>query len=184
MRFPRYLTWFVLCLFGLLSACGTSPRYAQDYKSGTDFSNLKTYTWRSLNVEVAGTPDVFIQRLVDEQLQLQGFARVADQADLIVDMQVFSRISAGSNTSLGIGIGVPIGNRGSIGLGTSSPLGRGKEEGVMVIDLTHASTNTLIWRGNAEGIPLIQFKLGAEQKLRDSIAKILAPFPPQAAPKP
>ena len=79
---------------------------------------------------------------------------------------------------IGIGIGLPIGTNGSIGLGTSSPLGKGKQEGVMVIDITQAATNTLIWRGNAEAIPLINFTLGAEQKLRASIAELLTPFPP------
>ena len=102
-------------------------------------------------------------------------------ADLLIDMQVFSRVSTGGNTSIGIGIGLPVGGNGSIGLGTSQILGKGKQEGVIVIDITQTSSNTLIWRGNAEGIPLINFSLKAEQKLRESVSKLLAPFPPQTA---
>jgi len=166
-----------LCLL-LLTAC-SNIHYAQDYKSGTDFSSLKTYAWRSASVDISGAQKPFLQRLVDEQLQSQGYLHTQDNADFVVDMQIFSRTSTGSNVSLGIGIGLPIGRNGSIGLGSSSPLGRGKQEGVIIIDIVQASTNTLIWRGNAEGIPLITFTLGAEHKLRESIAHILTQFPPK-----
>lgn len=181
MQSKQYLPYvMVLCFIFLLSAC-TNTRYTQDYKTGTDFSGLKTYSWRAVTVDVSGTQKPFLQRLVDEQLQSQGYTRAKENGDFLVDLQVFSRVGARSNTSIGIGIGLPIGSNGSIGLGTSSPLGKGKQEGVMVIDITQANTNTLIWRGNAEAIPLINFTLGAEQKLRESIAKLLTPFPPQIA---
>ncbi len=178
MHYKKHLHYVMaLCATFLLTAC-TSIHYTQDYKSGTDFSALKTYSWRAITVEVSGTPRPFLQRLIDEQLQSQGFTQAKDNPDFLVDLQVFSRVGARSNTSIGIGIGLPIGTNGSIGLGTSSPLGKGKQEGVMVIDITQAATNTLIWRGNAEAIPLINFTLGAEQKLRASIAELLTPFPP------
>lgn len=179
MRVHKYLPSFViLCFLYFITAC-SNTRYAQDYKSGTDFSGLKTYSWRAVTVDISSAQKPFLQRLVDEQLQAQGYTQINEQADFFVDMQVFTRTSAGGNTSIGIGVGLPVGRNGNIGLGTSSPFGKGKQEGVIVIDLTQTDTNTLIWRGNAEGIPLINFKLGAEQKLRESIAKILAPFPPQ-----
>lgn len=174
----RLPSLIIFCLLFFIAAC-SNTRYAQDYKSGTDFSRLKTYSWRAVTTDISGTQAPFLQRLVDEQLQTQGYTRVNEKSDFIVDMQVFARVSAGSNTSLGIGIGLPIGRHGSFGLGTSSPLGKGKQEGVIVIDLTQTDSNTLIWRGNAEAIPLINFTLGAEQKLRESIAKILMPFPPK-----
>lgn len=178
-HYKRLSSLAIVCLLFLIGAC-SNTRYAQDYKSGTDFTHLKTYSWRAVTVDISGAQKPFLQRLVDEQLQAQGYTRVNENADFFIDMQVFSRVSARSNTSIGIGVGVPIGRSGNIGLGTSSPLGKGKQEGVIVIDLTQTNSNTLIWRGNAEGIPLINFTLGAEQKLRDSIAQILAPFPPQS----
>lgn len=166
----------------LLSAC-TSIKYADDYKTGTDFGGLKTYSWRAVTVDIGGTDKSFLQTLADEQLKAQGFVPATDNADLLIDMQVFSRISAGGNTSIGIGIGLPVGNNGSIGLGTGQSLGKGKQEGVIVVDITQTSSNTLIWRGNAEGIPLINFSLKAEQKLRESFSKLLTPFPPQSTAK-
>lgn len=164
----------------LLSAC-TSIKYADDYKSGTDFTGLKTYHWRAITVDVGGVDNAFLQSLADEQLRAQGFVLADTSADLLIDMQVFSRISTGGNTSIGIGIGLPVGNSGSIGLGTGQTLGKGKQEGVIVIDITQTTSNALIWRGNAEGIPIINFSLRAEQKLRDTFTQLLQPFPPSPA---
>lgn len=164
----------------LLGAC-TSIKYSDDYKTGTNFTGLKTYNWRAITVDVAGVDKSFLQNLADERLRAQGFVLADTSADLLIDMQVFSRISTGGNTSIGIGIGLPVGNSGSIGVGTGQTLGKGKQEGVIVIDITQTSSNTLIWRGNAEGIPLINFSLKAEQKLRESFTQLLQPFPPSTA---
>ncbi|HSX51802.1 MAG TPA: DUF4136 domain-containing protein [Cellvibrio sp.] len=166
----------------LLSAC-TNTKYTDDYKSGTDFSGLKTYSWRAVTVDIGGIDKQFLQNLADAQLRAQGFVPAENNADFLVDMQVFSRISAGGNTSIGIGIGMPVGSHGGIGMSTGQTVGKGKQEGVIVIDITQANNNTLIWRGNAEGIPLINFSLKAEQKLRESFSQLLTPFPPRATAK-
>lgn len=167
-------------LLTLLSAC-TTTKYTDDYKTGTDFSGLKTYSWRAVTVDIGGINQAFLQNLADEQLRAQGFIPTDNNADFVVDMQVFSRISSGGNTSIGIGIGMPVGSHGGVGMSTDQTVGQGKQEGVIVIDITQASSNTLIWRGNAEGIPLINFSLKAEQKLRESFSQLLSPFPPQPA---
>lgn len=179
MRSPVSLS-LMSGLLLLLSACA-SIQYADDYKSGTDFSGLKTYSWRAVTVDIGGIDKTFLQNLADAQLRAQGFIPAAEKADLLIDMQVFSRISRGGNTSIGFGIGLPVGSNGSIGIGTGQTLGQGKQEGVIVVDVTQVSSNQLIWRGNAEGIPLINFSLKAEQKLRESFSKLLTPFPPQTA---
>jgi hypothetical protein len=179
---PKFITlkhWLLLLLATAVYGC-SSPRILQDFKSGTDFSQLKTYSWRSATIEIPGIGAPYLQQLADEQLQAQGFVPTKEKADFLVDMQGFSRVSSGGNTSIGIGLGLPIGRHGSIGLGTGQMLGKGKQEGVVVIDITQADTNTLIWRGNAEGIPLINFSLKAEQKLRETFAQLLTQFPPQS----
>lgn len=171
-------TALMAVLFLLLSAC-TNIKYADDYKSGTDFSGLKTYNWRAISVDIGGIDKSVLQKIADEQLRAQGFILADTSAEILIDMQVFSRVSTGGNTSIGIGIGLPVGRHGSIGLGTGQTLGQGKQEGVIVLDITQTSSNQLIWRGNAEGIPLMHFSLKAEQKLRETFSKLLAPFPPQ-----
>ncbi|WP_062061648.1 DUF4136 domain-containing protein [Cellvibrio sp. OA-2007] len=179
MRLFTY-TGLLSVMLMLLSAC-TNIQYADDYKSGTDFSGLKTYNWRAISVDIGGIDKTVLQKIADEQLHAQGFILADTSAELLIDMQVFSRVSKGGNTSIGIGIGLPVGRNGSIGLGTGQTLGKGKQEGVIVIDITQTSSNQLIWRGNAEGIPLIHFSLKAEQKLRETFNKLLTPFPPQTA---
>lgn len=162
----------------LLSACA-QIRYGDDFKSGTDFNNLKTYQWRSTTVDIGGTDKNLLQQLADAQLRAQGFSPSDSAPDFLLDLQVFSRVSSGGNTSIGIGIGMPVGRHGSIGLGTGKLLGQGKQEGVIVVDITQAQSNTLIWRGTAEGIPLINFSLKAENKLRETFTQLLQQFPPQ-----
>lgn len=177
-----YSIALLTALLVLLSAC-TTTRYADDFKTGTDFSGLKTYSWRAVTVDIGGVDQIFLQNLADDQLRAQGLVKVESNSDLLLDMQVFSRASSGGNTSIGIGVGLPVGRHGSVGLGTGQALGKGKQEGVIVVDITQVSSNTLIWRGNAEGIPLINFSLRADNKLRDSFSKLLSPFPPTAAAK-
>lgn len=166
----------------LLGACA-QIRYSDDFKSGTEFNNLKTYQWRSVAVDIGGTDKDFLQQLADAQLRAQGFIPTDKDPDLLLDLQAFSRVSTGGNTSIGIGIGMPVGRHGSVGLGTGKLLGQGKQEGVIVVDVTQTKSNILIWRGTAEGIPLINFSLKAEHKLSDSFAQLLQQFPPKASAK-
>ncbi len=166
----------------LLTAC-TNIRYGNDFKAGTDFTDLKTYQWRGVTVDINGTNEEFMRRLADDQLRARGFTPSDNSPDLLIDMQVFSRVSSGGNTSIGIGVGMPVGRHGNIGLGTGQILGRGKQEGVIMLDITQANTNVLIWRGTAEGIPLINFSLKAENKLRESFTQLLQQFPPNPSTK-
>lgn len=177
----RVYVLLTLVVTFLLSGCA-SVHYANDYKSDTQFNNLKTYHWRAVTVDIGGTDQALLQRLADNQLAAQGFTLDKNQPDFLVDLQVFSRQSRGGNSSIGIGIGMPVGRHGNVGLGTSQLLNKGKQEGVILVDITRASDNALIWRGSAEGIPLIQFSLSAEQKLGDTMKQLLGPFPPKSAP--
>lgn len=167
-----------LLLLLLVSGCA-SVKYADDFKSGTDFSQIKTYSWRAANVEIAGADKPSLQAMIDAQLQSQGYQLATENADVLLDLQLFSRTSKGGNTSIGIGIGLPIGRHGSFGLGTGQTLGKGKQEGVMIIDITERASNSLIWRGNAEAIPLIYFTLKSEPKLKETIRQTLIQFPPK-----
>ncbi|ACE86173.1 DUF4136 domain-containing protein [Cellvibrio japonicus] len=176
-RHSLFSPWLLL-LSIILVGCA-SPKYQQDSKSGAVLNDLHTYQWRSLDVEIAGANKAQIQQLLDEQLLRQGYRLATDKPDMLLDLQAFSRVSQGGNTGIGIGIGLPVGRHGSVGLGTSQILGRNKQEGVVVLDITRTDNNTLVWRGSAESLPLSYFELGKEQKLRDSLNKLLAQFPPQ-----
>jgi hypothetical protein len=178
MKISRILFLFFLAVITTLSGCA-SVKYGTDFKSGTDFNPVKTYSWRAATINIPGANQVYLQGLIDEQLQTQGYQKVESAADVLVDLQLLSRVSRGGNTSIGIGLGLPVGRHGSIGLGTGQTMGRGKQKGVLIIDITDASSNALIWRGNAEEIPLIYFSLQSEPKLREIIQKVLIQFPPK-----
>lgn len=173
----RLALWLIASLF-LLGAC-SHAKYQQDFKSGTDFSQLKTYSWRSAEVQIPGANSAYMQGLIDDQMRLQGYQKLQAGGDMWLDLQGFTRISQGGNSSIGIGIGLPIGRHGSIGLGTGQVIGRGSQEAVLVLDITRAADNILVWRGNAGGLALSYFKLNSEPKLRDTIRQLLIQFPPR-----
>jgi len=169
----------LLLLVALLLAACAGTKYQQDFREGTNFENLNSYTWRKMNSEVQGVDNIKLQRLADQQLSLQGFTRTDSEPDMLLDMTLITRISTGSSTGIGLSVGIPIGRSGSIGLGGGKSVPNDKFEGVLLVDITEANSNTLIWRGSAEGVPMEDFSLKAEDKLAEVIAKLLAQFPPQ-----
>jgi Domain of unknown function (DUF4136) len=172
------ITSLLLSLIGLLGSCA-NVKYVNDYKSDTDFSGLKTYNWRAVDSTINGLDATRLKQLANWQLQAQGFQFATDNPDMLIDLQTFTRQSTGGGTSIGIGLGLPVGNSGSIGLGTSQLLNKNKQEGVIVMDITKASSTQLIWRGNAEKIPLKQFNLKSEPQLSAVMARLVAQFPPK-----
>ena len=170
-----------LCLLLLtvlfLNGCA-STKYNQDYRPGTDFSNLHTYSWRNASSDIAGVDTARLQGFADQQLRTQGYSRVASGGDMLLDMNIISRVSTGRSTGIGLSFGIPIGQHGSIGVGSGKSISNDKLEGVILIDITKAASNSLLWRGSAEGIPLKDFSLQSEAKISSAISQLLAQFPP------
>jgi hypothetical protein len=175
---PKVLFRFWLLLALAISGCA-SPKYNQDFKPDTDFSQLKTYNWRNMSSEMAGVNSQQLQRLADSQLASQGFTRTETNPEMLLDMTVVARISTGSSTGLGLSIGLPIGRHGSIGLGGGKSVPNDKQEGIIIVDITESLSNNLLWRGSAEGIPMKNFSLQGEQQLAAVLGKLLSQFPPR-----
>jgi len=173
--------WVRLCLLFLVFATSgcVSTKYSQDYNPETNFSNLKTYDWRTSSSEIAGVDHQLLQQLADQQLARQGYTRTADEPDLLLDMTVATRTRSDSSTGIGLSVGIPLGRHANIGVGGGKSLPRDKQEGIILVDVSMRETNHLIWRGNAEGIPLKDFSLGAEQKLADILRQLLSQYPPK-----
>lgn len=170
----------LMLLIAILFLTGCAgPKYQQDYRPTTDFSHLKTYNWRQISSEIAGTDKQQIQNLADRQLTAQGFTRVASNPDFLLDMTLVTRISTGSSTGIGLSVGVPIGPRGSIGVGGGKSVPNDKLRGVIVVDATDTASNSIIWRGSAEEIPMDNFSLRSEDRLAAVLAKLLQQFPPR-----
>lgn len=177
----RHLTLITVGLsLLLLLGCTATPKVSQDSRQGETFNDLRSYSWRSLNIQVAGISDSQVGKVIDQQLGLRNYRYQETQADMLIDVQVFPRTRQGASTGIGIGIGLPVGRHGSIGLGTGQLLdGKNKVAAVIIVDITRASTNELVWRGTAEDLPLAYFELANEAKLRQSISDLLDQFPPR-----
>ena len=169
--------WF-LALVLIMCGCA-STKYNQDFKPGTDFGGHGTYNWLNTSSDIPGVSAQQIQRQADTQLASQGFSHTESNPDLLFDMKIVSRISTGSSTGLGLSIGLPIGRHGSIGLGGGKSMPNDKQEGIIIVDITDASTDSLIWRGSAEGVPLQYFSLSNEAKLAEVLRKLLSQYPPK-----
>lgn len=170
-----------LCLLLLVFATSgcVSTKYSQDYNPETNFSNLKTYDWRTSSSEIAGINHQLLQQLADRQLSSQGYTRTATEPDLLFDMTVATRTRNDSSTGIGLSVGIPLGRFANIGVGGGKSLPRDKQEGVILVDVSARETNNLIWRGSAERIPLKDFSLKSEQKLADVLRQLLSQYPPK-----
>lgn len=181
---PPLLT--VLTLLLLLAGCAqTSPKVTQDFREGAQFGDLKTYEVRGVNIQIQGLSDAaYISRILDQQMGMRHLYRDFESADIHVSAQVFSRTTQGAGGGLGVGIGVPIGRHAGVSLGTGQLLeGRKKISAVLVVDVTHAATQELIWRGTAQNIPLDYFTFANEPKLTQIIQQVVAQFPPHQSPR-
>lgn len=162
----------------LVSACA-GPKFQQDYRPDSNFSHLKTYSWRQISTEIPGTESSQLQRLADNQLRTNGYVLNNESPDMILDMTVVTRVSTGSSTGVGLSIGLPIGRNGSIGLGGGKSIPNDKFEGVILLDVTESKNNDLLWRGSAEGIPLTHFELKNQTQLDLVMGKLIKQFPPR-----
>ncbi|HWV15923.1 MAG TPA: DUF4136 domain-containing protein [Cellvibrio sp.] len=168
------------CALLLLSACASNNHISQDFKPGTDYKQLKTFSWHNVASEIPNINNIAIQRAVEENLKLQGFQLVHSNADFILDINIIAQRSTGGSTGLGLSIGLPIGNHGSLGVGTSKLLGRDdKQEGMIIIDITTQKDSQVIWRGTADAVPMNYFLLRNEPQLNAILKRLIAQFPPR-----
>lgn len=174
--FPRLM---LLLGFTALMGCATANKVTQDYKPGTDFTRYKTFSWHNFASDIPNTDQLAIQRTVEQQLNQQGFSLVANNADLVLDLNIIKQRSSSSGSGVGISIGLPIGNHGAIGLGTNKLLNGDQMSGLIILDITAQQTNQILWRGSAESVPLSYFFLRNQAQLNSVLRNLLNQFPPK-----
>lgn len=168
-----------ICSFTLFG-CATNNKVSQDFKPDTRFESFKTFSWQNFSSDIHTTNNAAIKNTIEQILTQQGFQLVTDNADLLLNMNIFAQQKSASSPRFGLSLGLPIGNNGSIGLGTSKLLGGGnQQEGLIIIDVTAAGANQVIWRGTAEAIPIKHFLLHNERQLNVVLKKLIAQFPPK-----
>ncbi len=169
----------ILFTLAVITACA-GPKVAQDYNPDTEFdSGWGRYEWRGGTSQIDGVPHNRLQRITEQAMVQRGYRLDTDNPQFYVSVSGTTRAAVGGGKSVGVSIGLPVGNRGSVGLGGSKSLEDRKQEGVVIVDITDAESNELVWRGSAEGIDLRDFELAREQQLRQVIDRLLAQFPPE-----
>lgn len=173
--------WLIAaCILLLLNGCASSNRITQDFKTGTDFTRVKTFAWHNVSSEIPNINNLAIQHAVEQGLAKQGLLLVAANPDVILDINIIAQKSSAPSTGLGLSLGLPVGSHGSIGLGTSKLLARdSQQQGLIVLDITSASTSQVIWRGTAEAVPINYFQLRNELQLETVLQRLASQFPPK-----
>lgn len=176
---PRQLLG-ALCMLLLLNACASNNRITQDFKTDTDFAQVKTFAWHNVSSEIPNINNLSVQRAVEQGLAQHGLQLATANPDVILDINIIAQKSSAPSTGLGLSLGLPVGNHGSIGLGTNKLLARNEQQqGLIVLDITSASTSQVIWRGTAEAVPINYFLLRNELQLETILKRLAGQFPPK-----
>lgn len=182
--FVHKYTLVILLLSWLLSGCATNSKVTQDYKTGTDFSAYKTFSWHNFSSDINTSNQIAIQHQIEQQLALQGFKLVTEMPDLVLDLNIIKHMATPSSTGVGLSIGLPIGRHGSIGIGTHKLLNRDEQmSGLIILDITAQKTNEIVWRGSADDVPMNYFTLRNQTELNKILINLVQQFPPKPTTK-
>lgn len=178
---PQRLTQTALIALSLLllTACA-SNKFEQDYQPDTVFNpEWQRYDWQGGQAQVPGVSQQQLRQVAERALAEQGYEKDEDAPELLLTLSAVTRPSTGANRSVGLSVGLPVGNRGAVGVGGSRSLDQDKMEGVLILDITRAEDNELIWRGSAAGIALRDFELARQAQLQQTFHRLLEQFPPE-----
>ena len=177
-----------LSLLGIFISC-SGIEVSQDYDAAADFSSLKTFTWLMAKQKKTGdlrvdNPllDLRIRKAVDSSLAKKGYKKIFQGTpDFYVSYKygIFIKIDPERvHTGIGFGFGGS-GSFGSIGFRTGSDV-RGYDEGMLVIDITDAENEKLLWRGTGtRRVSRHSDPDKTTKEVNENVDKILAQFPPQ-----
>ncbi len=165
MQSKSPLTAALIVIF--VAAC-SSLEVSQDYDQSYNFSNLKTFNWRT--APATGAPkgtrspmllnsltEQKIRRAIERQLTAKGFQKQQGNPDFLIDYY--------------------------LGVQSKSVRGGGRygswryDEGSLVLDFIDPKTNELIWRGRAADW-VEDTEVMDEAEINDVIKQMLAKFPP------
>ena len=177
MTVTRY-GWRAAALIALLTA-GCAPLRVNSYQwPGADFARYRTFTWGPQDRLSTGDPrldnnQIFrdrVQRAVERELTPRGLERaVTGPADVVVHVHahIDQRIES-REIDREIAICAP---------GACGPYVY--EAGTLLLDFVDARTNSVVWRGWAEGSldAAIDDQDRLEQVIDESVTKILARLP-------
>lgn len=187
----------------LMTACANPIQYSDDYQSGVNFDAYQSFAWHELNEFNDKTNRYIANDMVDKRIRsavvselvAKGFNQSAeDDADFWVNYSIMTedKIDIRTyNTYNGMAPGWrymrsgPYGY-GYYGIGYSTIPTEVRTDvinytvGTLVVDIVHAASGELVWRGTAKG-RLKQNELSAterDQLISEIVNNILSGFPP------
>lgn len=176
-RYLKMLSVSAVLLLMLVSTGCASPKIVQDAKPGYSLKGYSSYQWRQFSADTLRVDQQWIQATLEQALAEQGLTRKEKGAELLLDLSVLLQEVQGGNTSVGIGIGLPVGRHGSIGLGTSNLKSSAKLRGRVILDISASSDLQLLWRGSASEIATSQFNFPHGAALQKTLYALVANLP-------
>jgi len=190
MRFIGY-SW-VLIFTAVMMGC-SSVKVSTDHDKNTDFSNFKSYQWIDVKtdnnkdaIEVDAIMDARIRNTINQQLALQGYKKVAENADLQLNYSVLTQDKTDIRT-YNTYSGYPsrwgwrggYGYRG-MGMGSSDTVIKTYQSGTLVIDFVDPASNKLVWRGlGSERLPEEKTSEIMDSLVKKVVESVLNKFPPK-----
>ncbi len=172
---------------GLISCVNTSVIF--DYDPATDFNAIKTFAWQSDKQPQTGDHKIdneIIDRrfrsAITSGLVAKGLTEVnANQAEILLEYQITIKpVINNHRVSGSVGFGKSSGGS-SVGLSLGAPLAQHSyDEGTMILGMSEAKTNTLIWRGVAARRidPSASAQENAD-KIKKLVLELLDGYPPK-----
>ena len=169
------------------------PVFAQkvfiDYDKNYDFSSMKTFSWAetsATSLEIANP--MLHSRIVngiEYYLSDAGLREVKENPDVYVTYHTSSKEEMSLNTT-SFGYGYPGGMAwggyggyyggyyGGMGMGASTTNVYTYEIGTLVVDVWDPDSETLVWRGTATGITIVENPQKMQKKVDKALRKIVA----------
>ena len=165
-----------------LAACSSLSVYT-DYDPAAQFSNYRTYSWRTTPDQISPLMSQRIVNAINDQLRAKGWTEVATDGDIALAANVASRQEYdmdhfyGGPYWGGWGWGSGWGAYGGYG----SSRVRSYTVGTLAVDMFDNRTRQPIWRGTAENT-IKRDPIKAAADIQTAVAEMFATFPPGSVP--
>ena len=164
-------------ILATIPACAATMHVSSYIERAADFSHYRTYAFGPTEAASTGDPRLDsnpffygrVQAAVDKQLAATGYEKTTpDRSDLLIHFH--ASMTQEINTSE---IDQPY------GCASSDCRPFVYDAGTLLLDFVDARTNTLVWRGWAEGSMegVVDNQAWMEQRVDDAVSRILARLP-------
>jgi hypothetical protein len=182
-----FQAFIVVIVAGVVTGC-SGITVSQDYDKETDFSALKTYSWKmDPDAKQEDQPEMSplvatrVRNAIEKELGARGISLDETAPDFLIDynLKVESKISSSNvGTTIGFGTG-GYGHIGGVVISTAPDI-RQYDEGTLFIDFYTADDVRLVWRGiSSQVIDKHDKPDRVTEQINLNVQKILEQFPPK-----